>query len=89
MSENILDSDTSSDNVSIITNNISFTDKIFGAIMKEIEKKKYKDKIMKFLIEPLLDDINNKYYPHMMSLVILLILIIILLIGVISLAFYR
>lgn len=89
MSENILDSDTSSDNVSIITNKISFTDKIFGAIMKEVENKKYKDKIMKCLIEPLLDDINNKYYPHMMSLVILLILIIILLIGVISLAFYR
>ncbi len=55
------------------------TDEIINNFIKELKKKKHRDKIMKNIIDPLLCDINDKYYPHMMMLTIFLVLIIILL----------
>tara|TARA_Y100000780_G_scaffold216848_1_gene220436 strand:- start:263 stop:502 length:240 start_codon:yes stop_codon:yes gene_type:complete len=68
---------------------VSLPDKIFNQIFNELKKKKYKDKIMNDIIEPLLNDINSKYYPHFIYLTTMLILIIILLIGVLALSFYN
>jgi hypothetical protein len=55
------------------------TTKIINSFIKEIKKKKNKEKIMKNIIEPILNDINDRYYPHMLTLTALLSLIIILL----------
>ncbi len=55
------------------------TDGIVKDFINEVKKKKNRDKIMKNLIEPILSDINDRYYPHMMTLMVLLALIIILL----------
>ena len=55
------------------------TDNLINSFIDEIKKKKNKEKIMKNIIEPILNDINDKYYPHMMTITVLLSLIIILL----------
>ena len=55
------------------------TDNIINSCIHELKKKKNKEKIMKNIIEPILLDINSRYYPHMLTLTILLSLIIILL----------
>lgn len=68
---------------------VSLPDKIFNQIFNELKKKKYKDKIMNDIIEPLLNDISSKYYPHFIYLTTMLIVIIILLIGVLALSFYN
>ena len=53
---------------------------IISKIIEESKKRKYRERLMKDMINPLLEDINNKYYPYIMTLTILLCLIIILLI---------
>lgn len=55
------------------------TDNIINSFIDEIKKKKNKEKIMKNIIEPIINDINDRYYPHMLMLIVLLALIIILL----------
>ena len=55
------------------------TDNLINGFVDEIKKKKNRDKIMKNVVEPILSDINNRYFPHMMTLTVLLALIIILL----------
>lgn len=55
------------------------TDNLVDSFVNEMKKKKNKEKIMKNFIEPILNDINDRYYPHMMVLVVLLALIVILL----------
>jgi hypothetical protein len=59
-----------------------FADNLINSFVNEVKKKKNKDKIMKNIIEPILNDINDKYYPHMLTLTILLSMIIILLLMV-------
>lgn len=56
------------------------TDNIINGFINEIKKKKYKDKIMTAVIDPILSDVNTRYFPHMMVLLSLLITIIVLLI---------
>jgi hypothetical protein len=56
------------------------TNGLINSFVDELRKKKNRDKIMKNIIQPILDDINERYYPHMMTLTILLSSIIILLI---------
>ena len=69
--------------VNIMQDNTTFmgpiTDGIVNDFINEVKKKKNRDKIMKNFIEPILNDINDRYYPHMMTLMVLLALIIILL----------
>lgn len=55
---------------------------IIDRITSEIKKKKIRDKITKNLIDPILDDINNRYYPYMLMLTTLLIIIIVLLLMI-------
>ena len=56
------------------------TDGIINSFIDEVKKKKNKEKIMKNIIAPILDDINSKYYPHVITLTVFLTLIIVLLI---------
>lgn len=56
-----------------------FVEDMINKIIEEAKKKKHRDNLMKNMIEPILEDINDKYYPHMMTLMVLLCLIIILL----------
>jgi hypothetical protein len=53
---------------------------IIEVFTDEIKKESNRKKIMKDIIDPILQDINAKYYPHLISLVTLLMIIIILLI---------
>jgi len=55
------------------------TENIINSFVDEIKKKKNREKIMKNVIEPILSDINERYFPHMMTLVVLLVMVIILL----------
>ena len=62
------------------TNLSPLMESIINKIVDEGKKRKYRDRLMKDMIVPLLEDINNKYYPYIMTLTVLLCLIIILLI---------
>src|SRR5690242_10111946 len=54
---------------------------LINDFIDEFKKKKYKDKIIKNAIDPVLSDIENRYYPYFMALVMLLVLIVILLLS--------
>lgn len=58
------------------------TNSMLDNVIKEIKKKKNKEKIMKNIIDPLLCDITNRYYPHFMTVTIILVLMVILLITI-------
>lgn len=58
------------------------TNSIIDGIIKEIKKKKTKEKIMTHIVDPLLCDLTSRYYPHLMIVMIVLIMMIILLISI-------
>lgn len=55
------------------------TDKLVKDFIHEIRKEKNMDRIRSNVIDPVLHDINDRYFPHMASLITLLIVIILLL----------
>jgi len=57
------------------------TDEIVDGLVKEFQRKKIKDKIMKHMIDPILCDIAEKYYPHVVTLMTILTLIILLMVS--------
>lgn len=57
------------------------TDNIIDTLTLEIYKDKNRKKIMKRIIQPILEDINKKYYPHFMAILTLLIIMTIMMIG--------
>jgi hypothetical protein len=57
------------------------TDNLIDLLTKEISKVKNRKKIMKNIIQPILEDINKKYYPHFMALISLLVIMTIMMIG--------
>lgn len=58
------------------------TDGVIDAIVKEIKKKKTKEKIMVGIIDPLLCDLTVRYYPHLMTITVMLVVVVLLLIGI-------
>ena len=64
------------------------TDSLLTNISNEIKKKKNREKIMKHIIGPVLEDINKKYYPHFVSIISLFIMMILLLISLLILSIY-
>ena len=64
------------------------TDSLLTNISNEIKKKKNREKIMKNIIGPVLEDINKKYYPHFVSIISLFIMMILLLISLLILSIY-
>ena len=61
---------------------VPMTNSIIDCIIKEINKKKTKEKIMKSVIDPLLKDLSIRYYPHFIIITLVLLVIIILLITI-------
>jgi len=61
------------------------TNSAIDGIIKEINKKKTKEKIMKNIIDPLLCDLTVRYYPHFVTITFVLVVIIILLIAILVL----
>jgi hypothetical protein len=61
------------------------TDAVINGIIKEINKKKTKDKIMKHIFDPLLGDLTARYYPHFMTVTITLVVMILLLVSILIL----
>jgi hypothetical protein len=64
------------------------TDSLLINISNELKKKKNKERIMKDIIGPILEDINKKYYPHFVSIISLFIMMILLLISLLILSIY-
>jgi hypothetical protein len=58
------------------------TNSVIDGVIKEINKKKTKEKIMRHVIDPLLCDLSIRYYPHFITITIVLVVIIILLIAI-------
>jgi hypothetical protein len=58
------------------------TDALIDNIIKEVKRKKNKEKIMNDIIDPLLRDLATRYYPHLMSITMILIIMVILLISI-------
>jgi hypothetical protein len=56
-----------------------FTDKLIKDFIFEIRKEKNMNKIRINVLDPVLCDINDRYFPHMVTLITLLTVIIILL----------
>lgn len=56
-------------------------DNLIDILTAEIYKEKNRKKIIKRIIQPILEDINRKYYPHFMALLSLLIIMTIMMIG--------
>ena len=56
------------------------TNSVLDGIIKEIKKKKTKDKIMKNVFDPLLKDLTMRYYPHFITITIILVLMVLLLV---------
>ena len=64
------------------------TDAIINQLSAEIKKKKTKDKIIKDVLNPILNDITSRYYPHLMGVIITLTIIIILLLSILCINIY-
>lgn len=56
------------------------TDSIVNGFVDEMKKKKNRDKIMENIIEPILNDIRDRYLPCVMGFAVLVIMVIILLV---------
>jgi len=63
----------------------SITDKIINNFITEINKRRNKFKIMKYVIEPILNELTNRYYPYFLLLLIVLLIIVVILIVLVSL----
>ena len=66
----------------------NITDNLIGTLTTQVKKKKNREKIMKNIIEPVLTDINKKYYPHYITIISLFIVMIIMLIVLFSISIY-
>lgn len=74
------DSDNESSEILDNSNYIGpFTDKLVKDFIHEIRKERNMDKIRSNVVDPVLCDINNRYFPHMVSLITLLVVIVLLL----------
>lgn len=58
------------------------TNTVIDGIIKEIKKKKIKEKIMKNIFDPLLCDLTTRYYPHFLTITIILVVMVLLLISI-------
>jgi hypothetical protein len=76
------DSNTYSTDTVLVDDNFigPFTDKVIKDLITEIKKEKNIKRIQENIIDPVLLDINNRYFPHMVTLITLLIMIVLLLV---------
>lgn len=81
--------DTESQNILDASTYIGpFTDKLIKDFIHEIRKEKNMDRIKENVIDPVLCDINDRYFPHMVTLITLLILIVLLLTFLLIMNFF-
>ena len=62
------------------------TNGVIDGVIREIKKKKTKEKIMRNIIDPLLKDLSVRYYPHFMTITVILVVIVLLLISILTLS---
>lgn len=58
------------------------TDAVIDKIIRELKKKKTKEKIMTNIVDPLLCDLSTRYYPHFLIVTVILIIIVIMLLAI-------
>lgn len=61
------------------------TDGFLDAIIKELKKKKTKEKVMSNIIDPLLCDLTTRYYPHLITITVILVIMVLLLLSILIL----
>jgi hypothetical protein len=66
----------------------SITGFAIDEIIKGIRKKKNKEKISKYIMEPILSDLSVRYYPHFLTIIIILVLMVVLLITLLLLTLF-
>jgi len=64
------------------------TDTIINKLSTELQKKTTKDKIVKNILDPILNDIASRYYPHLMGVTITLTIIVVLLMSILWINIY-
>lgn len=62
------------------------TNSLIDYIIKEVNKKETKERIMTSVIDPFLSDLSIRYYPYFIMMIIILLLIVILLVALLVLA---
>tara|TARA_Y100000780_G_C13695839_1_gene422043 strand:- start:2176 stop:2406 length:231 start_codon:yes stop_codon:yes gene_type:complete len=55
------------------------TNLIIDSCINEVNKKETKEKILKYIVDPLILDLSKRYYPYFVTIIVILVLIIILL----------
>jgi hypothetical protein len=55
------------------------TDNLINSFVDEVKKKKNRDKIMKNIVTPILNDIEDRYLPYVLTLATLFVVQIVLL----------
>jgi hypothetical protein len=63
---------------------LNITDSLFNTFIYHLSKPSVKNQIKTMLIDPIIKDINERYYYHFISLVSLLIVIVILLLMILN-----
>lgn len=58
------------------------TDAVINRCIFEMRKKERREKIMTYIIDPLLADLSSRYYPFFILIVVVLILIVVLLVAI-------
>lgn len=61
------------------------TDKLINTCIGEFGKKHNKDKINKFIVNPIIDSITEKFYPYVITVSILYVMILVLIFIIIFL----
>ena len=65
------------------------TDKIINSVINEFKKKENKEKLMKYVVDPLFIELYNKYYPYLIFIIAVIITIIVLLLSIILIIIFR
>lgn len=73
----------------IVKMNGKLSDQLIDNIMKGFHKKKMRNKIMINIVEPLIGELVNKYYPYILLLFIIQILILIILIVLVTICHHQ
>ncbi len=65
------------------------TSKFINNLIFEFKKKYNKDKIIKYFIDPIINDITSRYYSYFLSLILILIFMVLMLIILIVLIIFN
>jgi len=60
------------------------TNSIIDGVIKELKRKRNKEKILKHIIDPLLYDLTSRYYHYFITIIIILVIMVLILISLLT-----